>query len=378
MSELILHHYPMSPFAEKVRLMLGYKQLPWRSVVIPPVMPKPDVVALTGGYRKTPILQVGADVYCDTALIARVLEARQPQPTLYPASAPLAVSLAQWADGMLFGAAVSWAMQPAGVAAIMGTQPPEVLKAFAADRAAMRANAPRPTLADATAQLKQHLSVVAAQLQQGGPWLFGAAVSWAMQPAGVAAIMGSQPPEVLKAFAADRAAMRANAPRPTLADATAQLKQHLSVIAAQLQQGGPWLFGAAPSIADFSVGHCLWFIRLAQPVAYLLDDYPAIGPWLDRLFAIGHGTSAPMNSGEALTVASSAAAAAATSVEPGLGFEAGQAITVAATDYGVDPVAGTLVGLNGQEVVLRCSDARAGSVHVHFPRFGFQIRADKT
>ncbi len=308
MSELILHHYPMSPFAEKVRLLLGYKQLAWRSVLIPPVMPKPDVVALTGGYRKTPILQVGADVYCDTALIARVLEARQPGPTLYPASAPLAVPLAQWADGMLFGAAVGWAMQPAGVAAILG----------------------------------------------------------------------EQPPEVLKAFAADRAAMRANAPRPTLADATAQLKQHLSVIAAQLQQGGPWLFGAVPSIADFSVGHCLWFIRLARPVAHLLDDYPPIGPWLDRLLAIGHAVATPMDSGEALAVAAGAAAHAPATVEPGLGFEAGQAVTVAATDYGVDPVAGTLVGLSPQESVLRRSDPRAGMVHVHFPRFGFQIKADKT
>jgi glutathione S-transferase len=308
MSELILHHYPMSPFAEKVRLMLGYKQLPWRSVIIPPVMPKPDVVALTGGYRKTPILQIGADVYCDTALIARVLEARQPQPTLYPASAPLAVALAQWADGMLFGAAVSWAMQPAGVAAILG----------------------------------------------------------------------EQPPEVLKAFAADRAAMRANAPRPTLADATAQLKQHLSAIAAQLQQGGPWLFGAAPSLLDFSVGHCLWFIRMAKPVAYLLDEYPAIGAWLDRLLAIGHHRSTVMSSTEALAVASAATAHAPAAVEPGLGFEAGQAVTVAATDYGVDPVAGILVGLSLQESVLRRSDARAGTVHVHFPRFGFQIKVDKT
>jgi glutathione S-transferase len=308
MSELILHHYPMSPFAEKVRLMLGYKQLPWRSVIIPPVMPKPDVVALTGGYRKTPILQIGADVYCDTALIARVLEARQPQPTLYPANAPLAVALAQWADGTLFGPAVSWAMQPAGAAAILG----------------------------------------------------------------------AQPPEVLKAFAADRAAMRANAPRPTLADATVQLRQHLSGIAAQLQQGGPWLFGAAPSIVDFSVGHCLWFIRLAKPVAYLLDEYPPIGPWLERLFALGHATSTPMDSGDALAVASAATSWAATDVEPGLGFEAGQAVTVAATDYGVDPVSGSLVGLNAQESVLRRSDARVGTVHVHFPRFGFQIRADRT
>jgi glutathione S-transferase len=308
MSELILHHYPMSPFAEKVRLILGFKQLAWRSVLIPPVMPKPDVVALTGGYRKTPVLQIDADIYCDTALIARVLEARQPDPTLYPATAPLAVPLAQWADSTLFAAAVSWAMQPAGVAAILG----------------------------------------------------------------------AQPPEVLKAFAADRSAMRANAPRPTLADATAPLKQHLSAIAAQLQQGGPWVFGAAPSIADFSVGHCLWFIRLAKPVAHLLDDYPPIGPWLDRLSAIGHHGSTAMNSAEALAVAAGATTREPTAVEPGLGFEAGQAVTVAATDYGVDPVAGLLVGLSPQESVLRRSDARAGTVHVHFPRFGFHIKADKT
>jgi hypothetical protein len=46
-----------SPFSEKVRLVLGYKQLAWKSVIVPAIMPKPDVVALTGGYRKTPFLQ---------------------------------------------------------------------------------------------------------------------------------------------------------------------------------------------------------------------------------------------------------------------------------------------------------------------------------
>ena len=74
MPDLILHHYPSSPFSEKIRLALGYKKLAWKSVIIPAIMPKPDVIALTGGYRKTPILQVGADVYCDTALICDVLE----------------------------------------------------------------------------------------------------------------------------------------------------------------------------------------------------------------------------------------------------------------------------------------------------------------
>ena len=92
MSELILHHYPTSPFAEKARLLLGFKDLAWRSVQIPPVMPKPDLTALTGGYRKTPVLQIGADIYCDTALIARRLEAYQPQPALLPGARAFAIA----------------------------------------------------------------------------------------------------------------------------------------------------------------------------------------------------------------------------------------------------------------------------------------------
>ena len=66
MSDIILHHYPNSPFSEKIRLIFGYKGLNWQSVIIPPIMPKPDVVALTGGYRKTPFMQIGADIYCDS------------------------------------------------------------------------------------------------------------------------------------------------------------------------------------------------------------------------------------------------------------------------------------------------------------------------
>jgi len=79
MTELIFHHYPSSPFSEKVRLVFGFKGLAWKSVIIPMIMPKPDVIALTGGYRKTPILQIGADVYCDTALICRVLDRLHPE-----------------------------------------------------------------------------------------------------------------------------------------------------------------------------------------------------------------------------------------------------------------------------------------------------------
>lgn len=101
--DLILHHYGFSNYSEKVRLALGYKELAWRSVTIPPIVPKPDLTPLTGGYRRTPVLQVGADIYCDTALILRELERRFPTPTLYPmAYAAEGNMIAYWAENQLF------------------------------------------------------------------------------------------------------------------------------------------------------------------------------------------------------------------------------------------------------------------------------------
>jgi glutathione S-transferase len=97
MAELILHHYWESPYAEKIRRVMGMKGLTWRSVIIPMVMPKPDLTALTGGYRKTPVLQIGADVYCDTDLIARTIDRLHPEPPLFPeASGPLCLMLGAW------------------------------------------------------------------------------------------------------------------------------------------------------------------------------------------------------------------------------------------------------------------------------------------
>ena len=141
MHELILHHYPTSPFAEKARLMLGFKQLSWRSVMIPPVMPKPDLTALTGGYRRTPVLQVGADIYCDTALIARRLEAEKATPALFPEGQEFAAAtLAKWADSVLFLNAVSLVFQPESMAVRFAQVPKEFVQTFSKDRAQLFAN----------------------------------------------------------------------------------------------------------------------------------------------------------------------------------------------------------------------------------------------
>ena len=127
--DIVLHHYPASPFAELVRLALGLKDLEYRSVTIPNIMPKPDLVALTGGYARTPVLQIGADVYCDTAAILDALETAVPAPSLYPA--PLGAlhrMLANWAGAAQF---------MAHVGAALGTLPPGALpQAFVDDRKA--------------------------------------------------------------------------------------------------------------------------------------------------------------------------------------------------------------------------------------------------
>lgn len=175
MSEIILHHYPMSPFAEKIRAILGAKQLTWKSVIIPRVMPKPDVIALTGGYRKTPILQIGADIYCDTSLIARKLNQLVAEPNLYPAaSAASNEALAAWADTVLFNAAVPLVFQPKVLAETFAGQEQE-LQTFVTDRAAMRKGAtlPRTSFDAAKTIVERFLVNLESQLQAGENFIGG-------------------------------------------------------------------------------------------------------------------------------------------------------------------------------------------------------------
>jgi glutathione S-transferase len=129
MTDVILHHYPLSPFAEKIRRLLAYKRVPWRSVEQPMMAPKPDLTALTGGNRRIPVLQIGADVYCDSACIARRLDALHPEPTcLPPDQAGLIGMIEDWADHRFTGQ-----VMPSVIVELLPRLPPDIL----IDRAAM-------------------------------------------------------------------------------------------------------------------------------------------------------------------------------------------------------------------------------------------------
>lgn len=310
MSDLILHHYPPSPFAEKARLMIGYKKLAWKSVHIPMVMPKPDLTALTGGYRKTPVLQVGADIYCDTALIADVLEHREPLPSLFPEPCKgLARTVAQWADSTLFWTALPYSTQPAGLAQMFANVDPSQAQAFGEDRKAMAGGLARPRPKDAAAAYKSYLRRLSDMLDSGD-----------------------------------------------------------------------FLLGDVPCIADFAAYHPLWFTRVQTPaLAGILGLTPSVLDWMDRMAEIGHGKAERFSAADALEVAKNSIPLPVDGeyFQDEHGIALGSRVSITAESFGPEPTEGELVVASRTHYVLRREDARAGVVHVHFPRVGYALKALK-
>lgn len=309
MADIILHHYETSPFSEKIRGVLGYKKLAWKSVIIPPILPKPDVLALTGGYRKTPFLQIGADIYCDSALICDVLEHLQPAPTLYPEGLKGAARItAQWADTTLFWASMAYNFSPKGAAQMFGAGPPEVAKAFGEDRAKMSTGMTR------------------------------------LRPA----------------------------------DATAAYKSYLRRLANMLESGGPFLLDDAPTVADFAAYHPLWFSRVRVPVmAPILDATPVVLAWMDRMAALGHGQRSELSAADAMAIARAGTPQPedTDTFQDDHGIPLGSRVTINAETFGQEPTEGELVAATRMHFTLRRTDERAGTVHVHFPRIGYVLKA---
>ena len=136
MTNVILHQYAGSPFSEKIRSLLGYKGQAYQSVEIPVIMPKPDLMALTGGYRKTPVLQHGADIYCDSGIICRFLDRVFPDKPIYPQEQIAALTAAvHWTDTFLFKASVAVAFQPRALVENDLFSDPAAAEAFMKDRA---------------------------------------------------------------------------------------------------------------------------------------------------------------------------------------------------------------------------------------------------
>lgn len=312
MAEIILHHYSRSPYAEKVRLALGLKGLAYGSVTTPAWMPKPDLMPLTGGYRRAPVLQVGADVFCDSAVILHALERLAPNPPLFPAgSEALAMTLGSAIEKALFFQAVGLVAGLAGQA-----YPPALLAdrlacfGFSLDQAVMR---PQQSLF--VDRINAQLARLQAMLADGRPYLLGAALS-------AADLCAYHPLWQLRRAGGDPEAARTI---ETLLSPMPTLRPWMERIAA-LGHGHPREMAGAEALAAAAA---------AEPMAP--DEAP--------------GTT-------------------------GLhGIACGDRVQVAANDYGRDPVVGTLLAASDHAIVLRRAVPGLGEINTHFPRVGFDVTA---
>ncbi|MEO1475241.1 MAG: glutathione S-transferase [Pseudomonadota bacterium] len=309
---IILHHYDVSPFSEKIRLALRLKNLAWASVEIPIIMPKPDLIPLTGGYRRTPVMQIGADVYCDTAVILRELERRYQVPALdLPGHEGLASMVAAWTDG-------KWFMNSVGV--IFGElgedgAPP----GFAEDREKLMGRpfnmeemaAAAPMLRD---QWRAQMMWIEERLQGG-------------RGAGAGNYLVSTKPGMVDVHA------------------------HMNV----------WFVAnSAPGFA----AEC--FAQAPRTKAWYDRLNDATGPAPEKLSS-KDALAIALKAGPRLV------AAVAGGAEP-QGLEPGEKVAVAPDDYGKDWVEGTLVHADHQRIIIARTAEEVETINVHFPRAGYMVR----
>ena len=309
-SELILHHYDFSNYSEKARLVLGLKGLTWRSVEIPPTLPKPDYIPLTGGYRRAPALQIGADVFYDTVRIIEELERRFPQPSIYPgpdaaAQRAFIAGLERWTDSILTRNTINYI-------SCEHADADRFTPEFLADRAALLGK-PEPGLAHRKAAAYKNLT---------------------------------------------------------------QLRPQLSWIGDMLNDGRTYIYGETMSLADCVIYHPLWVMdQLSGQHAAVVPNQ--IRHWMDRIAGRGHGNFTPMTALKALDMAAAANPELPLPSEILDGDPAlGETVSITPIDYGrANPSTGTLVSIDAQRMALQHSNERTGLVSVHFPRFGYSVRA---
>ncbi len=171
---IYLHHYPASLFSEKIRLLLGHYNLTWQSVEISSIMPRPLLMPLSGGYRRTPVLQIGANVYSDTKIICKALARHVGDDALYRHGFA-AHRAADWADSQLFRVTVALNFRPEASVAMMGQFSEEEAAAFAKDRAELSGDQPIASLSPAAAMayLEHALAELEVSLARSGAYLFG-------------------------------------------------------------------------------------------------------------------------------------------------------------------------------------------------------------
>lgn len=307
---IILHQFERSPFSEKIRLALRMKNLGWASVDIPSILPKPDLTPLTGGYRRTPVMQIGADIFCDTSIMLIELEKRFQIPSLnLPGHEGIAKMVGAWTDGKWF---------QSSVAVIFGAVGDQMPQAFIDDRTKMSGRpfdvdamkAAAPIMRD---QWRSQLLWIEERLDGGrragtGDWLVGT--------------------------------------KPGMVDVHAFMNPWF--VEKNVPDFLEECFQSAPQTRD-------WYARLKEFKGQAPEEISGTDA-----VAIAHKAAPRLK-------------AASTSGDL-RDLQPGDRVAIAPDDYAKDWVEGDLVIANAERVIIARQDERADNLHIHFPRVGYVLR----
>lgn len=240
---LELYQFEASAFAEKIRLMLDYKQVPYRKVEVTPGVGQVEVFQMSG-QRQVPVLKDGEQVIPDSTAIALHIEKAYPDRPLIPTDPKqkgLCLALESWADE---------AIVPKARIVMVGA-------------------------------FKQHPN-------------FRTALLPSFTPAPLRSLVGALPGDLLNlvgtgvGFGPD-----------DIKVATAGLRQDLEALVLMLQNS-PYLLGDTPTLADFAVAAATMYLKF--PTAQYVElpegiggkgvpgiadvpEYKAFFDWRDRLYS---------------------------------------------------------------------------------------------
>ncbi len=172
---MILHHYNISPYSEKIRLMLGYAGIEWQSSIVPPMPPRPTLDPILGGYRRIPVAQVDADIFCDTRLIASEIALAAGMPELsYATASPEASAFATHTGEVVFMPIVRDAVPTTVLKSLITQYWPWQILALIKDRAKVGKHSKVPPLPRAErAQLVNDFKNELESKSSQSPFLFG-------------------------------------------------------------------------------------------------------------------------------------------------------------------------------------------------------------
>ncbi|MBD2231385.1 glutathione S-transferase family protein [Phormidium tenue] len=240
---LELYQFESSSFAEKIRLILDYKQVPYRKVEVTPGVGQVEVFQLSG-QRQVPVLKDGEQVIPDSTAIALHLEKAFPERALLPTESKqkgLCLALESWADE---------AIAPKARVVMVGA-------------------------------FKQHPN-------------FRTALLPSFTPAPLRSLVGALPGDLLNLVGTG-----VGFGPEDIKVATAGLRQDLEALVLMLQTS-PYLLGDQPTLADFAVAAATMYLKF--PTAQYVElpegiggkgvpgiadvpEYKAFFDWRDRLYA---------------------------------------------------------------------------------------------